>query len=193
MTSRSPALMRPETSRSLEVGLEGRTAGARWSLEAYESRIDQLIAFDASRFAPANIAEARIRGLEAGLATRVADWALDASLTLLDLENRSGGANDGHVLPRRPRQSLQFDADRRLGRYDVGASLFAAGSRYDDLANRRELGGYALLDLRLTIALAPGWRLQARAENVFDKDYETAAFFNPPGRSLALTLRYQPS
>ena len=61
------------------------------------------------------------------------------------------------------------------------------------IANRRELGGYALLDLRLTIALAPGWRLQARAENVFDKDYETAAFFNPPGRSLALTLRYQPS
>ncbi len=34
-------------------------------------------------------------------------------------------------------------------------------------------------------------RQQARAENLFDKDYETAAFFNQPGRSLFVTLRYQ--
>jgi vitamin B12 transporter len=40
--------------------------------------------------------------------------------------------------------------------------------------------------------LNPDWRLQARIENLFDKDYETAYLFNQPGRSAWLTLRYQP-
>jgi len=183
--------LRPEASRSVEIGLGGKTARSHWSLNAYETRIDDLIAFDSSTFAPANIDQARIRGLEAGFGIRLGNWDLGANLTLLDPENRSGGANDGHVLPRRARQSLRLDADRDFGRYRLGATLFAAGERYDDLANTRRLGGYATLDVRAEYSLAEAWRLQARIENLLDKDYETAAFFNQPGRSLYLTLRYQ--
>ena len=184
--------LRPEESRSLEFGLNGRPGWGRWSLNAFETRVGDLIAFDASLFAPNNIDQARIRGLEAVLGTRLDGWELNANLTLLDPENRSGGANDGNVLPRRARQSLRLDADRRFGSYGFGATLLAVGKRYDDLANTRELGGYATVDLRAEYALARDWRLQARVENLFDKDYETAAFFNQPGRSLFVTLRYQP-
>lgn len=184
--------LRPEESRSFELGLSGKANWGNWSLNAYETRIDDLIAFDASTFAPANIDQARIRGLEAVLGSRLGNWDLNANLTLLDPENRSGGANDGNVLPRRARQSLRLDAERDFGRYRLGATLLAAGKRYDDLANTRELGGYSTIDLRAEYALTEDWRVQARVENLLDKDYETAAFFNQPGRSLYLTLRYQP-
>ncbi len=184
--------LRPERSRSLEIGLRGRPDWGRWSLNAYETRIHDLIAYDASIFSSNNIDRARIRGLEATLGTRLGGWDLNASLTLLDPRNEGGGANDGNVLPRRARQSLRLDADRDFGRYRLGATLVAAGRRYDDLANTRELDAYATLDLRAEYALAKDWRLQGRIENLFDTDYQTAAFYNQPGRGLYLTLRYQP-
>lgn len=186
------ANLRPEESRSFELGLGGKAVWGRWSLNAYETRVDDLIAFDAATWAPANIDQARIRGLEAVLGTQLGGWDLNTNLTLLDPENRSVGANDGNVLPRRARQSLRLDADRDFGRYRLGATLLAAGKRYDDLANTRALGGYATIDLRAEVALAKDWRVQARVENLFDKDYQTAAFYNQPGRGLYLTLRYQP-
>jgi len=37
---------------------------------------------------------------------------------------------------------------------------------------------------------APAWTLQARAGNVFDRDYETAAYYAQQGRNYSLTLRY---
>lgn len=185
--------LRPETSRSFELGLGGRTARGHWSVNAYETRIDELIAFDSNTFAPANIDDARIRGLETALGARLGTWDLNANLTLLDPENRSGGADDGKVLPLRARRSLRLDADRAFGDYRLGVTLLAVGKRYDDLANTRKLDGYVTVDLRAELDLAQAWRVQARVENLLDTDYETAAYFNQPGRSLYLTLRYKPS
>lgn len=184
--------LQPEESRSLELGVNGTSAAGEWSLNVFETRVDELIAFDAALFAPNNIDQARILGLETTYAIQLGDWDLDANLSLLDPENRSGGANDGNVLPRRARQSLRVDADRSLGKFSFGATLLTAGKRYDDLANTRELGGYATVDLRADYALDAAWRVQLRIENLLDKDYETAAFYNQPGRSLFVNLRYQP-
>ncbi len=184
--------LQPETSRSLELGLRGNSTWGRWSLNAYETKVDDLIAFDATTYAPANIDQAHIYGFEVELDTKLDDWVLNLTLTLLDPENRSGGANDGNVLPRRARQSLRIDADRDFDRYSLGATLVSAGRRYDDLANTRELAGYATIDLRAEYIFSKAWRAQARIENLFNKDYETAAFFNQSGRSVYLTLRYQP-
>ena len=183
--------LQPEESRSFEIGVSKQTNRGRWALNMYETRIDDLIAFDASTFAPANIDQARIRGLEAILVTQIKTWDLNINLTLLDPENRSPGANNGNVLPRRAKQSLRIDADRQFGKYLLGTTLLAVSSRYDDLANSRELGGYTTVDLRTEYIFAGDFRLQARVENLFDKDYETAALFNQPGRSLFVTLRFQ--
>ncbi len=185
------ASLRPEQSRSLDFGLAGKTGAGRWSLNAFETRVTDLIGFDAS-FNPVNIDTARIRGIEAVAATRVLDWDLRGNLTLLDPENQAAGANHGKVLPRRARQSLSLSADRDFGNWSAGATLRGAGRRYDNLANTLELDGYATLDLRGEYRLNKDWRLQARVENLFDKDYETAYLYNQPGRGAYLTLRYQP-
>ncbi|HEV2621477.1 MAG TPA: TonB-dependent vitamin B12 receptor [Frateuria sp.] len=188
--SGNPAL-KPETSRSAELGLTQKQDAWHWALNAYQTTIDQLISLDANYF-PRNISRARIRGLEAQFGTELADWHLESYLTLQRPQNRDGGANDGHLLPRRPERTVRVDLDRSFGAFGVGASLLAAGARYDDLANRLRLGGYATADLRASWAFAPGWQVEARLANAFDRRYETVYYFNQPGRSGYLTLRYTP-
>ena len=188
----SNANLRPEESRSFELGLSGHTDRLQWSLNAYETHIDNLIGYDATTFAPANINKSRIRGLEATLFTQLDNWTVNTSLTLLDPRNLSTSAFVGEILPRRSRQSLRLDLDRQFKHYSYGATLRAIGKRYDDLANTQELAGYGIIDLRAAYQLAKDWQLQGRIENLLDKDYETAALYNQPGSSLYVTLRYQP-
>ncbi len=186
------ANLQPEESQSIEFGLSGKTSWGRWSSNIYETLVDDLIAYDSSVAAPGNINQARIRGLEIILATQIKSWDFTANFTLLDPENRSNGSSKGNVLPRRAKQSMSIDASHKVGKTTLGSTLIFEGGRYDDLSNTRELSGYATVDLRAEYVFAEDWLLQARIENLFDKDYETAAFYNQPGRGLYMTLRYQP-
>ncbi len=181
--------LQPETSRSLELGVAQRRRGWHWQANAYQTSIDQLIVYDPRIFIANNIEDARIRGVELTAGTTLAGWDVSAQASWLDPRNRSN-ANDGKLLPRRARDSARIDADRNLGRWRIGGSLVAEGARYDDVANSLRLGGYTTLDLRAEVAFARRWTLQGSVHNAFDRDYETAAFYNQPGREFVLTLRY---
>ena len=184
--------LKPETSRSAELGLSQQQAGWNWALNAYQTRIDQLITLDANYF-PRNVSRARISGVEAQAGTRLGDWQWQAYLTWQQPENRDGGADNGHLLPRRPERTARVDLDREIGPLSFGATFNAAGKRYDDLANQHRLGGYTTTDLRASYHFAPGWQVQAKLANAFGRNYETAYYFNQPGRSFFLTLRYSPA
>lgn len=184
--------LKPETSRSAELGLAQQQDSWNWALNAYQTRINQLITLD-SNYVPQNVSQARIRGLEGQLGVTVAGWRVQSYLTLMQPLNDGSGSNHGHLLPRRAERTARVDLDRRYGRFGVGATFYVAGKRYDDLANAHRLGGYATTDLRASYAFAPGWEVQARLANAFDHHYETAYYFNQPGRSVYLTLRYSPA
>ena len=184
--------LRPEDSLSYEFGTRGKFDWGNWSLNVYETRIHHLIAFDANTFAPANIDQARIRGFEGIFSTQIKGWQFNTNLTLLDPENRSSGLNRGNILPRRSEQSFRLDADRQFGQYMLGGMLLVEGERYDDLANTRKLDSYVKFDLRAEYIFNKHWRLQGRIENLFNERYETAAFYNQPGRNFFAMVRYQP-
>jgi vitamin B12 transporter len=185
----SNPLLEPERSRSIELAAKGRVAGARWRVSLFSTRIRDLVGFD-DFFLPANVDAARIRGVEASALIPWGAWVIDAGTTLLDAENRSGGAEEGNRLMRRPRFSGHLDLARRVGEFELGARLVAEGARYDNSSNTRRVEGFTTLDLRAEYAFSPEWRVQARAANVLDEDYETVAFYNQPGRAFYLTLRY---
>jgi vitamin B12 transporter len=187
------AELKPEESRNVDIGLRGHGEIGRWEVNAFQNRVDELIAYDAAIFAPGNVDEARIRGLEASWAATLAGWDVNTSFTLLDPKNHSAGSNSGKQLPRRARQSGRVDLDRRFGDFGLGLTVAGQGKRYDDLGNRTRLGGYATLDLRAEYSFSPAWLLQGRVSNVADHDYETAAFYNQPGRSYFVTVRYTPA
>ncbi|MDG2525813.1 TonB-dependent vitamin B12 receptor [Stenotrophomonas sp. HITSZ_GD] len=189
----------PETSHSAELGLRGEHAWGHWSLNAFQTQVDDLIAYDADLVddahpfgQPNNVDQARIRGVEAVTGAELAGWQLQTTLTWLD-PRADGDTNHGNVLQRRARQSGRLDADRSFGAFSLGASVFGAGARYDNLANTVHLGGYGLLDLRVGWRIAQDWKLSLSANNVFDRDYETARWYAQPGRNYQLTLRYHPA
>lgn len=184
--------LRPETSRSAEVGLGQRGGTWRWQLNAYQTDIDDLITYDSRLFMANNLDRARILGAELSAAATLDDWQVAAQATFADPRNRSA-SNDGDLLPRRTRQGGRIDVDRSFGTVRLGASWIAEGARYDDFANALRLGGYATLDLRAEFALGRDWTLQAQLRNAFDRDYETAAYFFQPGREFGLALRWRPA
>ncbi|HSM10389.1 MAG TPA: TonB-dependent vitamin B12 receptor [Lysobacter sp.] len=181
--------LRPEESRSWEAGLRYDGPRLDWRLDGFHTEVDDLIAYDGSIFLPNNIERARMRGAEIGIDSQLLQWTLAASASWLDTRNRSG-IHAGNRLARRARNSARIELDRSFGDWAMGLTGVAEGARFDDVANSRRLPGYATLDLRAQVALAPAWSLQARVANVLDRDYETAAFFNQPGREWFLTLRY---
>jgi vitamin B12 transporter len=184
--------LKPEESRSAEMGLSQRLGAWNWAMNAYQTRIDQLIALDSNYF-PSNISKARIRGVEGQLGASLAGWQLQGYLTWLQPRNEDGGPNDGNVLPRRPGHTARVDMDRRFGDFGIGATVYAAGRSYDDAANRHPLAGYSTTDLRASYQVAPNWQIEARLANVFGRRYETVYYFNQPGRGAFLTLRYSPA
>jgi len=185
----------PETSRSFELGLRGEHDWGNWSLNAFDAKIDDLIAFDSTlgpMGGPNNIDRARIQGVEATAGATWFGWNLRGSLTWLDPRNDGNNANHDRILPRRAKETGRIDADRRFGRFSVGASVIGIGERYDNLANTTRLAGYGLTDVRAGFAITDAWSVQASLNNAFDKRYETAALYNQPGRNWLLTVRYQP-
>ena len=187
--SSNPDLL-PEQSKSLNLGVAQYAQDWNWSFNVYETRIEDLIALDAF-WTPGNIEEARIRGAELTGAMSLAGWDLSAQISHTDPRNRTSGAHHGNLLPRRARDTARIDVDRRFGDFRIGLTGNGGSHRFDNAANTQRLSGYGTLDLRLEYALHRDWTLQARASNVFDRDYETIAWYKQPGREYGLSVRYQ--
>ena len=174
----------PERSRNVEGGVywNGDSGGTRFdaSLVAYRNRIDDMIVFDCDadfNCAPQNVEHATIRGATlAGSATRDGT-SLHASLDLVSPEND----DNGNLLPRRARTHASMGASQRVGAWQFGGEVVASSYRYDDAANTRRMGGYAVTNLTAQWALAHGVTLLMRVDNVFDKHYELAADYATGG------------
>jgi vitamin B12 transporter len=184
--------LRPETSRTIEAGIAQRLATWHWQLNAYRTTINDLISYDPTLLVANNLDRATIRGAELSAGTVLAGWDVSAQASALDPRNLSHDDN-GKVLPRRARRSGRIDMDRAFGAWRMGASFIAEGGRYDDAANSIHVGGYATLDLRGEYTLRRDWTLQAEVRNLFARAYETAAYYNQPGREFAVSVRWRPA
>jgi len=183
----------PEKSQTAEVGFKAAPGWGSWGIHAYQTKIDNLITLD-QNFTPINLNQAEIRGIEGEMTAYLGQWRLGGNANWLAARNQTEDGNYNNRLPRRPDYSLQFDVDRDLfKRFSAGATARYDGSRYDDANNQRELGGYALFDLRGEVRLDDAWKVQAKLSNLLDKDYETVAFYNQPGRAVFFTLSYAPN
>ena len=184
--------LKPESSRSSELSLARSGKGWQVQANAFETRVEELIAYDGTVFAPNNIDEARIRGIELTGDAQLGEWSLRGQVSWLRARDASGGFNDGNQLARRPNRSARIDLDREFGAWGFGLSGIAEAARWDDAGNTLRVGGYGTVDARVSWRFAPAWTVQANVVNVFDKDYQTSAWYNQPGREYTVSLRWQP-
>ena len=77
---------------------------------------------------------------------------------------------------------------KNIGEHRIGIAVLASGDR-EDFGNVK-LPGYALVNLTGQIALGDYWRISARIENLFDREYETAAGFRMQELSGFVELKY---
>ena len=181
----------PERALTTELGLKQRRAWGRWSLSAYRSEVDELIAFDVATFLPQNVSQALLTGVEGALEWQGGPWRFSQTVGWLSAEDRSPGFDRGRALPRRPAWSGRSAIAWSGSSFDAGASVQFASRRYDDLANTRELGGYATVDLTGAWRLSSATEVQVRLANAFDRRYETATLYPALGREFFVTLRYR--
>jgi vitamin B12 transporter len=136
-----------------------------------------------------NVAEARIRGIEAAWAFTGQLWQARVAAIYQDPRDRS----DDSRLLRRAQESLTVGLTRALGPVLLGLDLLASGDRKDfGFPNDVTLDSYVLANLTAEWQATPAFALIARVENLLDEDYELASTFNTPDRGIYVAMRFAP-
>lgn len=182
--------LRPERARNGEIAAVWETGGRSLRATLYRQRISDLIVASngtANDF-PVNVGAAEIEGAELVWKQSWGPWSLAGHATFQNARDGSSGLD----LPRRARRSGGLSLAHAGDAWSWRSEWLMSGSRYDDLANTRAMGGYGLVNASLVYRPARDWRVEARVDNLLDKNYEQAYGYNTPGRSLFVSLRYQP-
>ncbi len=181
--------LKPESSESFEIGVEGTLSSTRWSVNAFHNEIEDLIASDASFTSLTNVGQTEINGLEATVGTELAGWFIDAALTLLDHENE----DTGEKLLRRPNETFNLSLARDFGDFDVAANWLLQGD-HDDVDpvtfGRSHVAGYGIVDLKFGYEVTPELKLRLKVGNLFDQDYEVVDGFNTYGTTALVSADY---
>jgi outer membrane cobalamin receptor len=203
--------LKPERSKSFEVGVTQALAGGAVQLDAtaFFNQYDDLIVTvgslrDVSRYATDNVSNARARGVETAAAWRGAGGiGLRATYTFLDTEIRAVDGLDqapspyqvGDRLLRRPTHSGSLVLDWTASRFAVFAQLNARGETLDaepafgPSGGLYENPGRTVVDLGGGYTLVRGVEVFARVLNLFDRDYEEALGYPSPGRTAFAGVR----
>jgi len=160
----------------------------------FDSHVTNLIQFGAAGVCESeygcyrNVDAAVLKGVELSGATTWAGVRLSASWNIGSPKN----AETDKLLARRARQHGVLRAEKAVSDWLVGVNVKASGHRFDDAANTRPLGGYALWGIDAQTRLAPEWKLVLRADNLFDKDYQTARNYASAPRTVFVGVRWTP-
>ena len=169
--------LQPEHARGWDAGVDLYLPAHRGTLSAtwFDTRYHDLIIYDFFVFpgTTANVDQARTRGLELSVRTRLSgSWETKAAYTYLEADNLTEHTR----LLRRPRRMLSADVWRNLGGgLSVGAGVLSVVKRQDVDAQ-----SYATIDAPdYTVArLYAAWMVsdrvtvRVRVENLLDEHFE---------------------
>jgi vitamin B12 transporter len=189
------ATNQPEHGRNVESGLYWNDSVSDASITYFHNRLTDLLVTAAvcpveaatHTFGCAyNVDRATLSGVTIGGRTRLYAVDLRGSLDFQDPRDDTTGKQ----LVRRARRHASFSAVYTRGALTTGAALHVSGRRYDDLANRNTLGGYALANLFAQYQVSRDWSVLARWNNVADKKYELARNYGTAGAQVFVGVRY---
>lgn len=193
----------PEKSDNIESSIQYTGQTWRAGVTVFENKIRNLIASAGPAtagctiggFCPINVGKVTIQG-----ATVDAEWNITESLLVggnftLQSPREEGSDN---LVPRRGNRYGNLILQHKAGDLRWGAEIVGSSNRYNDIANTKNIGGYTLMNLTADYQLTPEWKLEARANNILDKNYvlaftgntATSVPYNTAGSNLFVGLRY---
>lgn len=179
--------LKPEKSRNSELGTRYKSGGDELRLLAFRNRISNAIELDAA-FVPQNV-NAAIDGASISWKHTSETWMWNITYTNQDARD----ADKGSRLVRRAQNIVTANVEKQLGSWRLGSDFRSQDSRYSTFETpSSRMGGYGLASIYASYAASKEITLQARVDNVTDKQYELVRGYNTQGRSLFLTIRYTP-
>lgn len=197
-----PALS-PEKSDNVEAAV--RYTGGKFNagVTVFQNKIRSLLAnagpatpsCTLGGFCPINVGKVEIQGV-----TTEASWNIYDNLLLsgnFTVQAPRDEATDNLT----PRQGNRYGTVNLLhtwGDLQWGAEVLGSSTRYNNIANTKVMQGYALVNFTANYRINPEWKLEARANNVLDKNYvlaytgntATSPAYNTAGSNLFVGLRY---
>jgi vitamin B12 transporter len=194
--------LQPETSASFDIGINGNWRIHQWSVNYFNTEIDDLIEYVSEYDAATNnyggtmknISRAKIKGLEISYQVEFFDWIIQSNYTWLNPKNK----DSGKLLPNRSEHLFNLQMDSHLGQLTYGGSLQASSQRYIDINEQFKLSGFTLFNLHADYQINKQWSVKAKVDNLFDKEYAKSARFAltqkyiAPGRNVFVSLQYKP-
>jgi vitamin B12 transporter len=187
--------IKPEISRNAEMRLRYDDDSLSLSATIFNNKIKDLIEYDLATSSFNNVNQARIKGLSLAGSKAWHNWNLSANA---DFQSPKDEKTD-HLLGRRAYRHGAANLSYVVGKWRFGSEMVASSARYNETANTKHLGGYALLNLTSEYAINGDLKLQARLNNALNKDYTLAydtysdVAYNTPGSNLFINLSYSPS
>ncbi|MBW7920862.1 MAG: TonB-dependent receptor [Rubellimicrobium sp.] len=184
----------PETSRSLEFGVEREfDSGATLQLTVFDMRIQDRIGFESGPpwgtgcNCYVQVSDyTTSRGVElSGHAPIGQRWSLSGNYTYTDAADHSEwGANPASRVPRHALTlGVEGDLTERL------STALTLRHAADSVDPNGPLADYTIVNTSLSYALDHATEATFRVENLFDTDYQTAAGYNQPGRQVFVGIR----
>ncbi len=182
----------PERSTSVEAALDANTAYGTFTAAIYDTRVNNLIAYNPATFSPMNIGRSHIRGIDLSYKGTIGrSTPISVAVGILNPQDETNRT----WLSRRPRQTVSLNVDHtwdelKLHALSTGASLLYGGSTFDDPANRQYLASYLTVNLRASYRINSHLTVSASLSNLFDRQYMTAYGYNTLGRTAFGKVSY---
>ena len=191
--------LKPVVAKSFEGGARGRIADSlSWNAGVFRTELRDDILFTSSGAGQgffSNVPKTRRQGVEIGAGGRTSMFNWNISYAYVDATFQSPvelfnpvaseadpttpetiNVQSGDRMPGIPKHRLKVGGDVRFGNASVGASALYASSQYmrgDENNQFAQIDSYTVFNLRADYRFTPQWRMFARVDNVFDKEYAT--------------------
>ncbi len=186
---------KPEKAKNAEIGLYYEQGDNQLSAVYYRNKATDLLV--STNVCPVeqsthpygcayNVNQATMSGLTIGGSTVVAGVTLRGSV---DIQNPKDNTT-GLQLARRAKKHGSLAAEYSIEKAKFGVETVLSGQRFDDVANKKVLPGYGLLNLYGSYQLSKDLQVLARWNNALNKDYETAKNYATAGSTLFLGVNY---
>jgi vitamin B12 transporter len=189
----NPAL-KAEESKNVEASLKYKTNKESATITVYQNKINNFIALD-QNWLPANY-DATLRGVTLSGSKDFESFFVKGSADIQSPEND----DQNKLLPRRAKRHGALNVSKKILDWNFSAELIGSSERYNDTANESRMSGYAVMNITADYKITSEWALQARLNNLLDKNYAIALStndgvtpYNTPGANLFVSLRYSPS
>lgn len=180
--------LEPERATNLELGWKGTLETAQLTASVFQIRTRDLIEYNNLLAQIFNVGDARVRGAELAMAGELAAvGGAGYRLQITHLLHRN--LDTDQPLLRRPRNQLRLDLSQPLLGVDwLLTGLISGPAR--DIGNQ-SIGGYAVVDVAASKALATNIDLRAKIGNLGDRSYQTVSGFPQPRRHFNVALDYR--